>query len=52
VENSKDEEIAWLVNLKPVEDHVLQGWPHGFGVGDGQWIQDFDQSVTNIFRNN
>jgi acetyl esterase/lipase len=36
----------------PVEDHVLQDWPHGFGVGDGQWIQDFDQWVTNIFKNN
>ena len=36
----------------PVEDHVLQGWPHGFGVGDGQWIRDFDQWVTNIFENN
>ncbi len=36
----------------PVEDHVLQGWPHGFGVGDGQWIQDFDQWVTKIFENN
>ena len=36
----------------PVEDHVLQGWPHGFGVGDGQWVRDFDQWVTNIFENN
>lgn len=36
----------------PVEDHVLQGWPHGFGVGDGQWVRDFDQWVTNIFANN
>jgi acetyl esterase/lipase len=36
----------------PVEDHVLQGWPHGFGVGDGQWIKDFDHWVTNIFENN
>jgi len=36
----------------PVEDHVLQGWPHGFGVGDGQWIRDFDKWVTNIFKNN
>ena len=35
-----------------VEDHVLQGWPHGFGAGDGQWIKDFDQWVTNIFENN
>jgi len=23
--------------------HVLQSRPHGFGVGDGQWIQGFDQ---------
>ena len=36
----------------PVKDHVLQGWPHGFGVGDGQWMKDFDQWVTNIFENN
>jgi acetyl esterase/lipase len=36
----------------PVEDHVLQGWPHGFGVGDGQWIKDFDHWVTNIFKSN
>ncbi len=36
----------------PVEDHVLQGWPHGFGAGDGQWIRDFDQWVTNFFENN
>jgi acetyl esterase/lipase len=36
----------------PVEDHVLQDWPHGFGVADGKWIQDFDQWVTNIFKNN
>jgi len=36
----------------PVEDHVLQGWPHGFGVGDGQWIIDFDLWVTNIFEKN
>jgi hypothetical protein len=27
-------------------------WPHGFGVGDGQWIKDFDHWVTNIFENN
>ncbi len=33
----------------PVEVHVLQGWPHGFGVGNGQWIKDFDKWVTNIF---
>ena len=34
----------------PVEDHVLQGWPHGFGVGDSQWIRDFDRWVTTISR--
>jgi len=32
--------------------HVLQSWPRGFGVGDGQWIQGFDQYVMNIFENN
>jgi acetyl esterase/lipase len=34
----------------PVEEHVLQDWPHGFGVGDGQWVQDYDQWVTVIFE--
>ena len=27
----------------PVESHVLQDWPHGFGAGDGKWINDFDK---------
>ncbi|MEA4846037.1 MAG: alpha/beta hydrolase [Clostridiaceae bacterium] len=36
----------------PVEDHVLQDWPHGFGAGDGKWIQDFDQWAAKIFENN
>ena len=35
----------------PVEYHVLQDWPHGFGVGDGQWIKYFDHWVTKIFEN-
>ncbi|MFO7698325.1 MAG: alpha/beta hydrolase [Anaerolineae bacterium] len=35
----------------PVEDHVLQDWPHGFGAGDGQWIQDFDRWVTDVYEN-
>ena len=35
----------------PVEDHVLQDWPHGFGAGDGQWIRDFDKWVTAVFGN-
>jgi acetyl esterase/lipase len=26
-----------------VESHALQGMPHGFGAGDGQWILDFDK---------
>lgn len=33
----------------PVESHVLQGWPHGFGTGDGQWILDFDKWLMPIF---
>ena len=36
----------------PAEDHVLQGWPHGFGAGDGQWIRDFDKWVTVVFGKN
>ena len=36
----------------PVEDHVLQGWSHGLGSGDCQWIRDIDEWVTNIFENN
>lgn len=35
----------------PVEDHVLQDRPHGFGVDDGQWIRDFDKWVTTVFEN-
>lgn len=31
------------------EDHVLEGWRHGFGAGDGQWITDFYKWVTNVF---
>ena len=34
----------------PVEDHVLQDRPHGFGVDDGQWIRDFDKWVTTVFE--
>ena len=33
----------------PVESHVLQDWPHGFGAGDGKWIIDFDRWLTDIF---
>jgi acetyl esterase/lipase len=34
----------------PVESHALQGLPHGFGAGDGQWILDFDKWLTEIFN--
>jgi acetyl esterase/lipase len=34
----------------PVESHALQGMPHGFGAGDGQWIRDFDKWLTEIFN--
>ena len=34
----------------PVESHVLQDWPHGFGAADGNWILDFDQWLTGIFE--
>lgn len=36
----------------PVESHALQGWPHGFGAADGQWIIEFDKWLVNIFNNN
>ena len=32
----------------PVESHALQGMPHGFGAGDGQWILDFDKCLVEI----
>jgi acetyl esterase/lipase len=35
-----------------VESHVLQGWPHGFGAADGQWIIEFDKWLSKIFENN
>ncbi len=34
----------------PVESHALQGWPHGFGAGDGRWIFDFDKWLIEIFN--
>ena len=34
----------------PVESHALQGLPHGFGGGDGQWILDFDKWLSEIFN--
>ncbi len=34
----------------PVESHALQGMPHGFGAGDGQWILDFDKWLSGIFN--
>jgi len=33
----------------PVESHVLQNWPHGFGAADGQWINGFDKWLSGIF---
>ena len=35
----------------PVESHVLQGVPHGFGVGDGQWILEFDEWLMKVLDN-
>jgi acetyl esterase/lipase len=32
-----------------VESHALQGWPHGFGAGDGQWILNFDKWLSEVF---
>ena len=34
----------------PVESHVLQDWPHGFGAGDGKWIIDFDRWLMEILK--
>lgn len=34
----------------PVETHVLQGWPHGYG-SRGDWIPVFDRWLTGIFNN-
>jgi acetyl esterase/lipase len=34
-----------------VESHALQGMPHGFGAGDGQWIIDFDKWLIQFFKN-
>jgi len=34
----------------PVESHALEGWPHGFGAGDGQWILDFDRWLSEVFN--
>ena len=35
----------------PVESHVLQGMPHGFGA-EGGWIDGYDQWLEGIFVNN
>lgn len=32
----------------PMEEHVLQDWGHGFGLGNGQWAIDFDRWLTGI----
>lgn len=32
-----------------VESHVLEGWPHGFGAADGEWIKEFDKWLEEIF---
>jgi acetyl esterase/lipase len=33
-----------------VESHALEGMPHGFGAGDGQWMLDFDAWLSEIFN--
>lgn len=33
-----------------VESHALQDMPHGFGVGNGQWIIDFDNWLMKILN--
>jgi acetyl esterase/lipase len=44
--------VAALQNAGvPVESHALQDMPHGFGVGDGQWLIDFDKWLESIFKN-
>lgn len=34
----------------PVERHILQGWPHGYG-SRGDWIPVFDRWLMEIFNN-
>lgn len=34
----------------PVESHVLEGMPHGFGA-EGGWIDEYDQWLGEIFEN-
>lgn len=33
-----------------VESHVLEGWPHGFGVR-GEWATWFDNFLTEVMTN-
>jgi len=33
-----------------VESHALQGMPHGFGAGNGQWILDFNKWLMEILN--
>lgn len=33
-----------------VESHVLEGWPHGFGVR-GEWTTWFDNFLTEVMTN-
>jgi acetyl esterase/lipase len=35
-----------------VESHAIEGWPHGFGVADGEWIKEFDRWLRPILENN
>lgn len=34
-----------------VEEHVLEGWPHGFGV-EGEWTRWFDAFLSGITCDN
>jgi acetyl esterase/lipase len=35
-----------------VESHSLEGWPHGFGAADGEWIKEFDKWLSPILEDN
>lgn len=35
----------------PVEQHMLEGYSHGFGAR-GEWFDDFDRFLTEVFDNN
>ncbi|MDR1508502.1 MAG: alpha/beta hydrolase [Synergistaceae bacterium] len=35
-----------------VKSYSLEGWPHGFGAADCEWIKEFDRWLSPILGNN